>query len=279
MLGKLLKYEFQSLSRLLALIYAAVLVAATFMGLMSRRQDTVFLFGGSSGGSGFINSNAADVTFFIFLIIYIVGIVAILLITLFMIIERFYRNMLCGEGYLMHTLPVPTWMHVAAKTICALAYSVISVAVLVLSVLLLIVASGEWGDYVNVAFSDLISVLRESGLTFSIWLMIIATIVQLIRVILQFYISMSIGGAAKKNKLLFSVLTFIAICIVTGLIQSLFLSNLSDALPITTTLENESTYVSVSNGSIWLRLLVNGIYSAIFFAGSTFFLKKKLNLE
>ncbi len=277
MLGKLLKYEFQSLSRLLALIYAAVLVAATFMGLMSRRQDIAFF----TGGSGFINSSVANVTFIIFLVVYIVGIIAILLVTLFMIIERFYRNMLCGEGYLMHTLPVPTWMHVAAKTICALAYSVISVAVLVLSVLLLLITSGELGDYVNIAFSDLISALRETGLTFSIWLTIAATAVQLIRIILQFYVSMSIGGAVKKNKLLFSVLTFIVICIITGIIQSFFLSGLSDAFPITTSWENETgtSYISVSNGSIWLRLLVNGIYSVIFFAGSTFFLGKKLNLE
>lgn len=41
---------------------------------------------------------------------------ALMIVTIVMVLQRFYKNLLKGEGYLMHTLPVPTWMLVAIKS-------------------------------------------------------------------------------------------------------------------------------------------------------------------
>ncbi len=270
MLGKLLKYEFRAVSRMLGLIYAALLVVAMMLGLMWRANDNS-LFGNSQ------IENGQSTAIIIFIIIYALLIVSIIVVTCYFIIERFYKNMLLGEGYLMHTLPVPTWMHVAAKTISALVYTVLSVCVLLLSVFLMLSCSGELGDYLLFQFSGLVPLLKEAG--FSIALTLLGALVQILRIILLFYVSMTIGGAAKKNKMLYSVIAFFAICIVSGIIGSLLPTDLFSAFSVTTTWENESVNVSFENGALWRELLVNGIYCVIFFGASTFFLGKKLNLE
>lgn len=100
MLRKLLKYEFKATGRLIGVIYLAVLAAAIVTGIIGRFSDATI---------------DNPIAFMIFVAIYAILIVALIVVTILMIIERFYKNMLTGEGYLMHTLPVPTWMHVGAK--------------------------------------------------------------------------------------------------------------------------------------------------------------------
>ncbi|MCD8133783.1 MAG: hypothetical protein LUE19_08025 [Clostridiales bacterium] len=282
MLGKLLKYELKSFSRLLGIIYIAVLAVAAVTGLLLRGS----LWSESvASGSG--------TALVIFIIAYAVIIVALILITILMNIQRFYNSMLGGEGYLTHTLPVPTWMHISTKTISALIFTVLSGAVLVVSALLLLACS-SLSEIFSYGLSKIIS---EFGGVFwgnraSFALCVIAMIFQLIRLILMFYISMAIGGSAKKNKILLSVVTFIVIVIITSVISNLtgrgFVNQLisvdyySDSgTRIWLDSEDTSTNLTglVGTGYYVREIIVDAIYSVIFFALSTFFLKRKLNLE
>ena len=52
------------------------------------------------------------------------------------ILQRFYKNLLSGEGYLMHTLPVRPWQHIASKLIAAVVWTVLSFFVVCVSCLL-----------------------------------------------------------------------------------------------------------------------------------------------
>ncbi|MCD8156861.1 MAG: hypothetical protein LUD53_05430 [Clostridiales bacterium] len=271
MLGKLLKYEFKSTSRLLGFVYAALLVIAVVLGLLLR--------GDLNGIISYYNTQGMQETaIIIFILIYILIITAVIVITMFTNIERFYRNMLKGEGYLMHTLPVPTWMHVAAKTISALVYTVLSVCALIVSVFLLLIASNVPWIYIHEWLTDeFIPSLRENGI--SVALTAIILLVSLIRVILLFYVSMSIGAAAKKNKLAFSVLAFIAICIVMAVIRTIFLSDLIAGNASVFFVSDSGASLFYSTAEMIRQLVVDLIYSAVFFAGCTFFLGKKLNLE
>lgn len=41
--------------------------------------------------------------------------VALFVLTMIVIIQRFYKGLLCDEGYLMFTLPVKPWQLIATK--------------------------------------------------------------------------------------------------------------------------------------------------------------------
>ncbi|MEI3280961.1 MAG: hypothetical protein V8R46_09675 [Eubacterium ramulus] len=71
-------------------------------------------------------------------LIYGLLIVALMIVTIVMVLQRFYKNLLKGEGYLMHTLPVPTWMLVASKVISSLIWILLSIAVLFVSIFVLV---------------------------------------------------------------------------------------------------------------------------------------------
>ncbi|MCD7981052.1 MAG: hypothetical protein LUF32_01850 [Clostridiales bacterium] len=285
MLGKLLKYEFKSFSRLLGIIYIAVLAVAAVTGLLLR-GSLWSIYMSSAGGQ--------NKALLIFIIIYIVVILALILITILMIIQRFYRSMLQGEGYLTHTLPVPTWMHIAGKTICSVVFTVIAGAVLLVSALMIFFFSGTAAEF----GSGLSALMEEFGGLFwtngaAVVLCVIAVLFQIIRMILMFYTSMAIGGSARKNKVFFSILAFIVIVIVINVISSLtnlgLLENLvntgyytdyGDSDAVTLYYDTGASDSAFTGNAYYVRqIIINAVYSVIFFAVSTFFLRRKLNLE
>lgn len=267
MLRKLLKYEFKATGRLIGVVYLAVLAAAVLTGAIGRLSDTT-----------------ADnpVAFTIIMLIYIILVIAMLVITIFMIIERFYKNMLQGEGYLMHTLPGPTWMHVASKTISALVWEVLAVAVLILSMILCFLAGGLWKDiFASFDMAELWTAITQYRV--SAVLIIVAAVIQIVRITLMFYASMAIGASATRHKIFFSALTFIAILIVINIISTCtnlgFLANMV-IVEADTVNSSEAFQAGVWVNRAMLKQIVLDLSSSVVLFGLTnFFLKKKLNLE
>ena len=128
MLGKLLKYELKSTSRLMGVLYLAVLIVAAIVGFLARGT----IWQATQG-----NAIAVVVSG----LIYTLLIMTLMIVTVVMILQRFYKNLLKGEGYLMHTLPVPTWMLVASKTISSLIWVLLSIITLIVSVFVLVLTS------------------------------------------------------------------------------------------------------------------------------------------
>lgn len=283
MLGKLLKYEFKSFSRLLGVIYIAVLAVAVVTGLLLR---------GSIWSESVASGN--ETALIIFVIAYVIVVLALILITILMNIERFYNSMLGGEGYLTHTLPVPTWMHICAKTISAFIYTILSGVVLVVSALLILVCS-NLGDILSYGVSRVLaefsSFFWEDGA--AIVLCVIAVLLGLVRLILIFYTSMAIGGSARKNKIFLSIVAFIVIVIIVNVISSLtsqgflneilsesYFYNYSASATTDLLYDTEYTGSSLLGNTYYVRqIIINAIYSVVFFAVSNFFLKRRLNLE
>lgn len=95
MLGKLLKYELKSTSRIMGVLYLALLVVAAVVGFVAR-------------GTIWEATQGNAIAVVISGLIYTLLVMALLIITIVMVLQRFYKNLLKEEGYLMHTLPVPT---------------------------------------------------------------------------------------------------------------------------------------------------------------------------
>ena len=147
MLGKLLKYEMKSTSRIMWFLYAAVIVFGTIIGIAIRVQVN----------SGALKMNTTSLTsvFFglpqiiltVFIIIYMLLLLALAVMTIIIIIMRFNNNLLRGEGYLMHTLPVKPWQLITSKGIVAVAVVAVSIICAVLSIFILVGINDMAGEF------------------------------------------------------------------------------------------------------------------------------------
>lgn len=271
MLGKLLKYEWKSMRKLLSLIYLAVLVLALCVGISLRKSILVEVSNGS----------------LIFLAIYMILITAMAVVTLIVILERFYRSLISQEGYLMHTLPVSPCQHILSKLIMAVIWVAIAAAVILLSVVLI---GGVSGIFSELAVRDaLICVVRETKAelgTAYISVMMICTFVQLLRMIVQFYLAMAIGGAMLKNKVLWSFVSYVVLVVLVSVVDSLFgITMLSKTVGtadglISLVLDGSDYMVDAGfNALFGGQIIIDLILLIVFFILTNYFLKKRLNLE
>lgn len=98
MTGKLLKYELKATARVMLPLYLVMLLATLVMAV---NLD-------SGKVNNFILNTIINAAFFIAVFVcFVVG-------TL-MILQRFYKNLLGSEGYLMFTLPVTTMQNILGK--------------------------------------------------------------------------------------------------------------------------------------------------------------------
>lgn len=109
MLGKLIKYDLISVSKILFPLHLALLVV-TVLGRLSMALN--------------LPQNAPLIVS-LMLMLYIFGIIAIGIITLVVLVMRFYKNLFTSEGYLMHTLPVKASQHLNSKLIVAVLWSIL----------------------------------------------------------------------------------------------------------------------------------------------------------
>ena len=127
MLGKLMKYEFKATSRMLLPINGAMLLFA----LINRLFMELNFF---QTGNMAISALAT-----VMAVMYVMVIIAAFVITLIVIIQRFYKNLLTDEGYLMFTLPVKAHSHITSKGIVAFVWYLASFVVCALSIFILVV--------------------------------------------------------------------------------------------------------------------------------------------
>ena len=100
MFGKLMKYEMKSLSKGLIPLYGAILAVALINSIM---------WSVSGNGPTSTTSTISGLSQLTAMLVYFGLCVAIAVVTFLVVIQRFYKGLLGQEGYLMFTLPVPTW--------------------------------------------------------------------------------------------------------------------------------------------------------------------------
>ena len=136
MLKNLLKYEFRATARTYGGIYLALLAAAGLIGF-SLRGD---------------RAAAQSHVFELGVTIYSLLVMALVIVTIVTVIQRFTKNLLGREGYLMHTLPVTEAQLVGSKLISSAVWLLASAVVGVVS---LVVMFCVGADFTNLNFSNL----------------------------------------------------------------------------------------------------------------------------
>ncbi len=254
MLTKLLKYEFKATSRLFLPIFAGVFLLALINKLFYLFKDNPF-FG--------VSYNIL-MTVFVALLVFMYG------LTVFMMIQRFYKNLLCDEGYLMNTLPVKASSHILSKMIVSVVWAFASVAVMVLALFIL--------SY-NTFMMDRIMhfLLNLSARDF--WLIVeikLFVIISTVCTTLIIYAALCLGQLFNKHRIAASFGAYIGIAL---LLQVVFTSiekiGLFRALAFTI-LKNKTIAPNLITGVLIAICLICA--TAAFFT-TNYLLKNKLNLE
>ena len=121
MLTKLLKYEFKATARTYGAIYLALLAAAGLIGISFRTEDfAVYRYAFGIGTT-----------------VYSLLAMALVVVTIVTVIQRFTKNLLGREGYLMHTLPVTESQLVASKLLSSAVWLLASAVVGVVSLVII----------------------------------------------------------------------------------------------------------------------------------------------
>lgn len=267
MLGKLLKYDFRSVSREYMLLWPAALVIALVMRFtIFARLDTVE------------DNLLANITNVLTVFIYVAVLVAMFIITLLFIIQRFYKGILGSEGYLMNTLPVRPWQLVTSKLICAMVLLLVSMAVAGLSVFLMIPISLQ--DIIQVDFSMLWDRLMEVFPSFLLLVaeLVLCSLVGMVASITQLYFSMALGNLFGKNRLIGSIVSYVGISMVLNILYTVVSMVLSFSA-IGSQYRWDLDPALFFHAITWFAILSSAALAAIFFFGTTYILKNRLNLE
>ncbi len=260
MLSKLLKWEIKSTARILLPLYLMLILFT----IINRALNTIKIINEAAGFS--------LQTFFAFIAFmsYMAIIVGISVMTPLLMLQRFYKNLLQDEGYLMFTLPVDTWKHTASKLVVATMWTVLSVLMAFCSFMIM-TGTSAWGEFLLQ-----INLLRDTmGVSF-IYLLPFVALLLVTTNIMMIYTAISIGHSFSKNKLIASFGMYGAIYFINQLMILVSILLLGYTL---------FSGFSIAPSALQAQTLLSlfGIYLIVFtaalFTVNNRFLKNKLNLE
>ena len=285
MLKKLCKYEFRSIGRTLIPIYIAVIAVSIItsftMGInieYNRNYNNIL-----DGGVNLVYQLQGIFTV-VMSLAYFAVMVALFVLTFVIILQRFYKGLLCDEGYLMFTLPVKPWQLITSKGITAFVISILSGIVSCISIFILMLGSLPYPLKTMAQFFSLENLsmfftrLNEVVPMWGIYLFefIILVIVSSLASLYQIYASMAIGHLSKKNRILMSVVAYIAISMILSFVGGIF--GVFSAF----TMQN---LIYINAGEAFLHallifsIIISIIECVVFFVITERILSKKLNLE
>lgn len=275
MLGKLLKHEFRATGRVMLPVLGVLVFLALLFNLSVRffsASDSVLL----------------NVLFGLVVFAFIAGIIAAEIIALVLMINRFYKNLLGEEGYLMHTLPVNVHELVWSKIIVSFVWFLVTnlLILLIIAGSVLFLNGSDLGEIFRdfPGWRELWAELQSVGLyprhfiglgLEYLFLLLLGGVAAC----LHFYAAMAIGHSAANHKGLFSVLAFIGISMLFNILSSMFGATNLDAV--------ESLFMSADTAVATVRSLQKVLgavaawelaQTALLYVATVLGLKRWLNL-
>ena len=243
MFWNLVRYECKNVNKWYLALYGAVLALSGLIGIQAKTYNNLPI-------------KESQPILLVFLALVFGGLMITLGIsTLILIIRRFKGSVYDRQGYLTLTLPVSEHQIILAKLLGAFIWSLISSAVLVLSIyIILVIIEPNSVDFL--AFKDLFQQYLDS-----ISLSLISFILSTVAGILCIYLAISIGQLFNEYRTALAVLAYIVIHVVLGF-SDLFL--------------NFGTHY---NMMLTYEIFKDLILIAVFYLGTYYILKNKVNLQ
>ena len=207
---KLLKYEWKACARTCLPLYGVLIL----MSLISRIL--------------YVIPKNASLDFMLPAIgsmLYMGVMMAAFVVTAVILIQRFYKNLLGSEGYLMFTLPVTVSQHLLSKTI-------IAVVMIALSGIAAFLSIGIFADMsFGTLFVDMIKgVARSGGLLFGLELLVLA-VLGIADMALFVYMCMALGHLASRHRLLMSIVWYVVLSTALQVLMLMVMMGVGNAMP------------------------------------------------
>ncbi len=265
MLGKLLKHEFRATARIMWVIYAAMLALSVGSHFAIRYMD---------------RPETHQLLRILALLVTVLWVLALIfgaVMTLVLMVHRFYKNYLTDEGYLMFTLPVSIHSMIFSKLIVAVAWTILTVLVMLLGIGLAVLDSSVLKmatELIHSAVHFLTAQLTLNATAMVIEFAVI-TILGIAGSVMQFYAAMSLGYGFNGHKGLWSVICYFAIMIVFQIIGSVMLVGTPTGLWLNTVTLTPMQGYHLAMLMTGLTEIVSG---AALYVVTWLNLKKRLNL-
>ena len=271
MLRKLLKYEFRSTGRTYGLIYLVTVLLAVATGLLSHLESL---------------SNIIDLIFNLTSAGFTIMVFVIFVVTVVLNLTRYGRGLYGDEGYLMHTLPVSPWQLIASKLITSIVWTVATLAVALVSLLVMILGSelfrpGFW-EGVGRFFQALMQIHLSASDWNTIGLLAMFCLLWLLFLtgaLLQIYLCIGLGHLTSRHHAAWSVLLYFGINVAMSWFQT-FLADMSgNAAGLGTMVAGLGENSMLTYGLLARACLFEILWAAVYWAGTQLLLTKKLNLN
>lgn len=266
---KLLKYEWKACARTCLPLYGVMLLMSVVSAMMTTESAQNFMNGIPTAILGML---------------YFAMLVAVFVVTAVILIQRFYKNLLGDEGYLMFTLPVTVAQHIWSKVIVAVAICFLSGVVALLSIAILGAGSGSViGIAMTLGEMGRVIATEPNAIGYMlefILLMVLGTA----SAVLYIYLCMALGHLARKHRVLMSVVWYFVLSTVAQFLLSFVLVGVVNG-PMQTLVEAVANMVkgmpqeAMLHGVMLFFCVVTAIPGAICYGGTYYVLKNRLNLE
>ena len=268
MLGKLLKYELKATSRVFVPLYIAILVVSIVNGLSLNLE--IF--------------NIQGLATIILMCLFI----SLFVITIVVTIQRFNKNLLKDEGYLMFTLPVSSKHLILSKYLTSLIWTFLSFVVAFLSfTIIFMIPTYKYFDFsyfineFNLLFSNMLNLNILGQFLKIILLMIISYTIFIFNV----YLALSVGQLPIFNRFrnVSSFIGFLVINLLISYAQNIVSLFVNDASVNIEAIDNINyainSVTSIVSKGLNIAIVINLIIILVLFFATTYILDKKLNLE
>lgn len=278
MLGKLMKYEWKAMWKILLLINAFT-VFVTLLGVGAMQLIV---------SDSFHEADIMAIFVVLLFMLYYATIIGVSFAVTIYTGVRFYKNLYTDEGYLMHTLPVTKNQLIISKlTIHSLCVAITgflvacSVVVLLLPLFAVMLEdptislSYIWSELCTMLFDELgVSLLAVIGtMLFYLVVLVISTISG----VLSMYCAISIGQTFQKHKVMGSILCYVGIY---SLLQALNTVLMMPIMILNQTGSNSDfDFLIYMNQILGLTLISSLVTGAVFYFITYHMMGKKLNLD
>ena len=282
MVGKLLKYDLKAYFRVLApayLILWAIALVSRIIQVFEPSLEAMY--------DGFASYSVWRIIFGSSVVLLSLAATVVLVLTLAQIIILFYRNLFSREGYLSFTLPVSTDQHLAAKLLGALIAQFASILAVVIAVV--ITTFGEmlaevWKAGIYLMGTLRAEIVEEFGAGhFGGWMAEFALlfIIGIVMQILFYYLCITLGQRAKKNRILAAFGVFFIIYVALQILATLVIVFVSTNVDFLDTLFNSIRLGAPGSLHLimWIGIVVYALIGVVEYLICRRTISHRLNLE
>lgn len=220
MLGKLMKHEFKATARLMAPLLLVVLL----LGVFARIADSIL--------TGPTRSWLTETLHTLLIFAFVVSLFAAVICAVVLMVQRFSKNLMGDEGYLMFTLPVGHNQLLLSKLLTSVVWFLAVIVVDILAVLIAVYERGMMQEILDV-FSATWRAMQNYYLAARGWViveLVLLLFVSLALSCLQFYTPIAIGYSFAKRKGFLSVVFFFVLQVIEQVIVTGLLVKLADKI-------------------------------------------------